>query len=107
MEFIEIGQCVYLSDKNINVALGCKFTVNKGYFISLFQVVKDDGYKHDTQGFSNIYIPAGKNGQKLVNQGKKTQIIFNRLNYLEDEYIFILNDRDYLNIKYKKIVKSP
>jgi putative ABC transport system permease protein len=99
LEFIQINNCVYLSDKNLSMTLGYKLPVKKGYFISLYQIVKDDGYKHNIQEFSNLDIPIGNNRQTIVSQGKKVQVLFNRLNYLEGSYMFILNDSDYLNIK--------
>jgi len=48
IDFISKSYITILSDKNLNANLGTQFKVEKGCFISLFQIVKDDGYEHDT-----------------------------------------------------------
>jgi len=99
LEIINMGNFVYLSDKNINVTLGYKLPVEKGHFISLYQVVSDDGYENKLDEFSNINIPIGNTWVKVANQSNTTQVLFNRLNKLEYSNIFILNDSDYLDIR--------
>ncbi|OPJ61569.1 ABC transporter permease protein YxdM [Clostridium oryzae] len=88
------------------MTLGCKYHVKKDHFISLNQVVQDDGYEHNIQDPSNLNIPIGKGYRRITSQGKVIKVLFNRLNELEYSSMFILNKDDYQNVKLSTVYSN-
>ncbi|MFT5875085.1 MAG: hypothetical protein ACI8WT_004066 [Clostridium sp.] len=99
IDFIEKPYITILSDKNINKNLGTKLKVEKGCFISLFQIVKDDGYEHDTTAMSSLVIPINGVDKTYKPKGKITKVLFNNVPILSNGHYVILNNSDYQNIR--------
>jgi hypothetical protein len=88
-----------LSDENLNSNLGTNIKVDKGCFISLFQIVKDDGYIHDTTEMSSLDIPAKGVTNTYKPKGKITKVLFNNLPILTTGQYVILNNNDFKKIR--------
>ena len=99
LEFISKSYITILSDKNLNTNLGTNFKVEKGSFISLFQIVKDDGYEHDTTVISSLVIPINGIDNTYKPKGKIIKVLFNNVPILANGHYVILNNNDYQNIR--------
>lgn len=84
-----------LSDKNINMELGTDIFVEKGKFISLLQIVKDDGYPHNINEVKSITLSPDSKEVEFKSQGMIIKMLFNSMG---DNY-YILNDNDFEKIK--------
>jgi hypothetical protein len=99
VEFISKPRITILSDENLNTNLGTHINVEKGYFISLFQIVKDDGFVHDTSEISSLDIPTNGGNNTYKPKGKITEVLFNNIPIVANGHYVILNKNDYQNIK--------
>lgn len=99
IDFISKPYITILSDKNLNANLGTQLKVEKGCFISLFQIVKDDGYEHDTTTISSLVIPINGIDNTYKPKGKITKVLFNNIPILSNGHYVILNNNDYQNIR--------
>lgn len=90
---------ILMSDADL-IGLGHSFSVQKGNFINLYQVVLDDGYQHDTLDWKTLNVHMGNLNQKFQSQGNIIAVLFNDLPFLSDhDSIKILNQSDYVDIK--------
>jgi len=99
IDFISKSYITILSDKNLNTSLGTQLNVEKGCFVSLFQIVKDDGYEHDTTAINSLVIPINGTNNIYKPKGKITKVLFNNVPILSNGHYVILNNNDYQNIK--------
>lgn len=98
IEFISKPYITILNDENLNTNLGTHIKVEKGCFISLYQIVKDDGYSHDVSEISSLDIPTKRGTITYKPKGKITKVLFgNPLIFTNTHYV-ILNNKDYQNI---------
>lgn len=95
LEFISDGPVTILSDKLLNNSVGTNLNVDKGKYISLFQIDRNDGYGHDIEEFKSYNI----NNNTYTSQGKLEKILFNNILILNDSHYLIFNDDDYIKIK--------
>jgi len=99
IEFISKSHITILNSENLNRNLGTKIKVEKGSFISLFQIVKDDGYTHDTTEMSSFDIQTKAGNNTYKPKGKITKVLFNNVLILTNDHYIILNNKDYQNIR--------
>lgn len=95
LEFISDGPVTILSNKLLNNTLGTNLNVNKGKYISLFQIDRNDGYRHDDEEFKSYNI----NNNTYTSQGRLEKILFNNVLMLNGSHYLIFNDDDYIKIK--------
>ncbi|APC39431.1 FtsX-like permease family protein [Clostridium estertheticum] len=99
IDFISQPYITILSDKNLNTNLGTQLKVEKGSFTSLFQIVKDDGYEHDTSAISSLVVPIKGTNNTYKPGGKITKVLFNNIPILSNGHYVILNNNDFQNIR--------
>lgn len=99
IEFISKPYITILNDDNLNTNLGTNIKVEKGCFISLYPIVKDDGYTHDTSEISSLNIPTKEGTNTYKPKGKITKVLFNDLLIFTNTHYLILNNKDYQDIK--------
>lgn len=104
LEFIKQRQVTMLSEDNLNKVLGCNFNVKEKHFISLFQIMKDDGYSHDITPIKYLTLNNIKK-DKYTCQGQYEKVLFNKLLLLNNDRMVILNSKDYIQLK-KEINKN-
>lgn len=95
LELISKGIVTIISDKVMNETLGTKITVDKGKYISLFQIDDNDGYGHEIWEFKEYTI----DNTKYTSQGKLQKIFFNTIPFLNDSHFLIFNYYDYEKIR--------
>ncbi|MGV8979887.1 FtsX-like permease family protein [Clostridium sp.] len=105
IEFISKPYITILNDENLNINLGTHIKVEKGCFISLYQIVKDDGYPHDVSEISTLNIPTKQGTITYKPKGKITKVLFSNLQIFTNTHYVILNNKDYQNI-IKNITKQ-
>ncbi|MFT5875849.1 MAG: ABC-type antimicrobial peptide transport system permease subunit [Clostridium sp.] len=71
--------------------------VEKGKYISLFQIDENDGYAHNDFEIKNHKI----NNINYSSQEKLVKILFNSSPVIKNNYYLIFNNDDYINIKSK------
>lgn len=98
LETMRLDVFTVFSDNNLNTVLGYNYKVEKGHFISLFQVKKNDGYEHDLSAMSNYQVKLKDKTNNYVSQGKSIKVVVNNL-YAFSRFILILNQEDYNEIK--------
>lgn len=99
IEFIGENTITILSEDIINAAMKTDFHVERGRFISLFLIMKDDGYKHEISAMRDFNFNVKGINNKYISSGVVTKVIFNKTNLLQDTKYVILDNRDYLEIK--------
>lgn len=99
LELISMRNLTILSAKDLNTVSKTSISIPKGSFINLFQIVENDGYKHDTTEMQKAYIETKSSKQVLTSQGSIKKIFFNNIIALNDSRYIIVNDEDYKNIK--------
>lgn len=99
IEFISKPYITILCDENLNTNLGTHIKVEKGCFISLFQIVKDDGYMHDTTEISSLIIPTKSGNYTYKPKGEITKVLFNNIPILTNGHYVILNKMDYQSVR--------
>jgi len=99
IEFISKPYITILSDENLNTNLRTHIKVEEGCFISLFQIIKDDGYTHDTTEMSSLDIATQTGTNTYKPKGKITKVLFNNLPILTNGHYVILNKKDYQSIR--------
>ncbi|MGH4121598.1 MAG: FtsX-like permease family protein [Clostridium sp.] len=99
IEFISKEYITILNDENLNINLGTNIKVEKGCFISLYQIVKDDGYTHDTSEISSLDIPTKDGTYTYKPKGKITKVLFSNLPIFTNTHYLILNNKDYQNVR--------
>lgn len=99
LEFIEEPQGVIFSDSELNNVSGSSIHVKDKHFITLFQIVPNDGYSHDLSQMKYIHINLNNKTDTLVSQGKYVKVLFNNFNILSRGFYLIVSNNDYLQIK--------
>ncbi len=98
IEFISKPYITILNDENLNINLGTHIKVEKGCFISLYQIVKDDGYSHDVSEISSLDIPTKHGIITYKSKGKITKVLFSNILIFTNTHYVILNNKDYQDI---------
>lgn len=99
LEFIEQPHVAIFSDDQLNKISGSNIHVKDKHFISLFQIVKNDGYDYELSQMKYLNINLNNKIDTYIPQGKYVKVLFNRLNILSGGFCVILNNNDYLQIK--------
>jgi putative ABC transport system permease protein len=99
LEFIKHGQVSILSEEQLNKVLGCNFHVKEKSFISLLQLMKDDGYSHDTTPIKTFNLRLNNKSYTYSCQEQYEKILFNKLLMLNNDFILVLNNSNYLQVK--------
>ena len=95
LEIIYQRPIVIISSKSLNNLTGNNFSVEKGKYICLLQINRNDGYIHKEQELKAYSI----NNVTYTSQEKIENILFNNLKVLNGSYYLIFNDEDYKEIK--------
>lgn len=97
--FMKDQRMTIFSDKNLNENLGTHISVKKGYFLSFFQIVINDGYAHNTNGLNKFDINVAGKNLTFLSQGSIKEVLFNSLPILDVDPQVVLNNNDYQNLK--------
>lgn len=92
-----------LSDKNLNYNLHTNIKVKKGHFISLFQIINNDGYLHDTNEKNKIEFVVNNRKFNYNIQGSLKEVLFGTIPIVESERVYILNDNDFKVLKENEV----
>ncbi|WP_341465785.1 ABC transporter permease [Clostridium saccharobutylicum] len=95
LEIVVQGSTVMISDKSLNNLLGSNFNVERGKYICLLQINRNDGYVHNEQEIENYTI----NNTTYILQEKLEKILFNKIPILNNSHYLIFNQDDYKEIK--------
>lgn len=99
IEYLDKQLFKIFSDKDLNSTFNTAFSVHKGKFINLAQIVEDDGYIHEISEISNISVTIKNYITEFQSQGLIKEMVFNNIPYITNGYIIIVNNEDYLSIK--------
>lgn len=95
LEIVVQGSTVMMSDKSLNNLLGSNFNVERGKYICLLQINRNDGYVHNEQEIENYTI----NNTTYILQEKLEKILFNKMPIFNNSHYLIFNQDDYKEIK--------
>lgn len=95
LEIIVQRPIVIISAKSLNNISGLNLNVEKGKYICLIQINRNDGYSHNEQELKTYNI----NNTTYTSQEKIEKMLVNNITMLNGSYYLIFNDDDYKAIK--------
>lgn len=95
LEVINQRPVVIISAGSLNDITGSNLSIEKGKYICLLQINRNDGYIHKVQELKTYSI----NNIAYTSQEKIEKILFNSIKILNNSYYLIFNDEDYEEIK--------